>query len=64
MVTDSYLGLAQDTIGCQSNEPIDNCTTRQYRNTILKRCGCLPNFIGTENKVNTKKTNLFNLLFI
>ena len=42
LVTDSYLGLEQDVIQCQNEEPFDNCTTRQYRNTILGECGCLP----------------------
>ena len=41
-VTESYLGFDKATRGCQNEEPQDNCTTRQYRNTILEKCGCLP----------------------
>ena len=41
-VTDSYLGLDQEERGCQNEEPYDNCTTRQYHNTILEKCECLP----------------------
>ena len=55
VVTDSYLGLPQDTIRCQSNEPLDNCTTRQYRDSILGMCGCLPAVLRTENKVKLLK---------
>ena len=41
-VTDSYLGLSQDTRGCQNEEPQDRCTTRVHRETLLTQCGCLP----------------------
>ena len=41
-VTDSYLGLDQDVRGCQNDEPLHNCTTRQYLDTLLKECGCTP----------------------
>jgi len=41
-VTESYLGLKQNTIRCQDKEPYYNCTTRCYIDTILKQCGCLP----------------------
>ena len=41
-VTESYLGLDQDVRNCQNDEPYMNCTTRQYVDTILKDCGCLP----------------------
>ena len=47
-VTDSYLGLSKQ---CQNEEPLSNCTTRQYRNTMLGKCGCLPLAIRTGNKV-------------
>ena len=42
MVTESYLGLDQEERGCQNEETLDNCTSRQYHNTILEKCGCLP----------------------
>ena len=41
-VTDSYLGLDQDVKECQNEEPLQNCTTRQYIDTIFGNCGCLP----------------------
>ena len=41
-VTESYLGLEKEKRGCQNLEPIDNCTTRQYHDTIIGECGCLP----------------------
>ena len=40
--TDSYLGLGQDVRECQNEEPYYNCTTRQYIDTFLAQCGCLP----------------------
>ena len=42
MVTESYLGLDQEERGCQNEETLDNCTSRQYYDTILEKCGCLP----------------------
>ena len=42
MVTESYLGLDQEERGCQNEETLDNCTSRQYYDTILVKCGCLP----------------------
>ena len=41
-VTDSYLDLNQDVRGCQNNVDILNCTTRNYIDTHLRKCGCLP----------------------
>ena len=41
-VSESYLGLDQDVRKCQNKEPYNNCTTRQYHNTILGECGWLP----------------------
>ena len=50
-VTESYLGLDSDTKGCQNEEPLHNCTTRQYINTILRECGCLPLNLRTSEQV-------------
>ena len=50
-VTDSFLGFDKDVRGCQNKEPFSNCTTRIYRNTILKECGCLPFNIRLFDKV-------------
>ena len=49
--TESYLGLDLSIRGCQNEEPHDNCTTRQYRNTILGQCGCLPFNMRLSNEV-------------
>ena len=47
-VTESYLGLDQDVRKCQNDEPLNNCTTRQYLDTFLGKCGCLPFNIRNE----------------
>ena len=41
-VTDSFLGLDMEDKGCQNEEPIENCTTRNYIETLLHQCSCLP----------------------
>ena len=52
-VTDSYMGLDQNIRSCQNNEPLENCTTRYYIDTLLEDCGCLPlNIILSENVTN------------
>ena len=53
-VTDSYRGLDQDIKGCQDEEPILNCKTRHYIDSMLKQCGCLP-FRMMKDKVITKR---------
>ena len=50
--TESYLGLDQDTRECQNKEHHYNCTTRQYVDTILGQCGCLPLSIKLSNEVS------------
>ena len=40
--SDSYLGLDEDIRKCQNEEPLYNCTTRKYIDSILSNCGCLP----------------------
>ena len=47
-VTDSYLGLDENVIKCQKEEPLQNCTTRRYRDTLLGQCGCLPFYMNLE----------------
>ena len=42
MVTESYLGLDQNTRKCQKVQPLHNCTTRLYIDTTVQKCGCLP----------------------
>ena len=50
-VTYSFLGLDEDTKGCQNEETLHNCTTRLYIDSILKECGCLPLNIASVKKV-------------
>ena len=50
-VTSDFLGLDQDDRKCQNEEPLSNCTTRQYHHTMLKKCGCLPVNNGLLHKV-------------
>ena len=54
-VTDSYLGEDEDVIKCQNKESLHNCTTREYRDAVLKECGCLPLNIRLSNEVNFMK---------
>ena len=51
IVTDSYLGLDGNVKGCQNVEPLNNCTTRLYMDTLLRDCGCLPFNIRLSDKV-------------
>ena len=37
-VTDSFLSLDQETIGCQR----DVCATRKFKDTLSNKCKCLP----------------------
>ena len=57
MVTESYLGLDQDTRKCQNYEPFYNCTTRQYISTILDQCGCLPHNMVNATKISKVYTS-------
>ena len=50
-VTESFLGLDQEYENCQNVEPLEDCTTRQYVNTYLNMCGCLPFRMLKSNKV-------------
>ena len=50
-ITDSYLGLDREVRECQNVEPLYNCTTREYVDTLLRECGCLPFNMIISNKV-------------
>ena len=41
-VTDSFLGLDESLRGCQDRETFVDCTTRQYIETLITICDCLP----------------------
>ena len=51
VVTDSYLGIDEEVRGCQ-NEDSFVCTTRQFVNTYLSNCGCLPLNMVLSDKVH------------
>ena len=50
-VTKDFLGLDKDIISCQSQESADECKTRQYVNSLMKKCKCLPFGIRKEDQV-------------
>ena len=50
-VTNAFLDLGPDHTGCQDGDNIQNCTTKNYMDSLLKRCGCLPFSISTSDKV-------------
>ena len=41
-VNNDFLGLDQDTINCQTETTINNCTTEAYLRALLAHCSCLP----------------------
>jgi len=49
-VTDDFAGIDKDIRECQMDEPLHNCTTRQYINTLEEKCGCLPQNMIIDNK--------------
>ena len=55
-VTDSFLGLDQVVRGCQNQESLHDCSTRNHIDTYLDKCGCLPFNMKFSQKVNLLKT--------
>ena len=53
--TNSFLGLTEEDRKCQNVEPLFNCTTRQYMDTLMQECGCIPFNIRLSDEV--KKSN-------
>ena len=49
-VTESYLGLDENITGCHNEESF-MCTTKEYVDTTLKNCGCLPLNMRLSDKV-------------
>ena len=41
-VTDSFLGMSMEVKECQNEEDLQDCTTRNFRDNFLKKCGCTP----------------------
>ena len=56
--TSYYLGLDKKIRDCQFEESLHNCTTRNYLDTFLEKCGCLPFNVRLQDKV--LYCNLFN----
>ena len=50
-VTDSFLSMDQEDRKCQSNEPLLNCTAKNYMKELIKQCRCLPFNIRLSDKV-------------
>ena len=48
-VTDDFLARADKGCGI---EPRENCTTRNYLEKVVNKCGCLPLSMSLGNKVN------------
>ena len=63
-ITDSYLGLDQNVRGCQNDISFTDCTTKQYIDTLLDQCGCLPLNIRLNDKVVCKRRYFIWLAFI
>ena len=52
-----YLTLSKDIIGCQNQESQIDCKTRNYLESLIKICHCLPFNIRASNKVTPFKIN-------
>ena len=50
-VKDSFLKLSPEDINCQHKEPINICTTRQHKDSLIRNCSCLPLKMRTSNEV-------------
>ena len=62
-VTKDFLSLSLETAKYQNIESYDNCATREYIDTLLKECKCIPfNMILEENEVGNFKTSVIKFL--
>ena len=41
-VSEDFLGLPNEVIGCQNVESEEDCKTRLYMNALINQCKCLP----------------------
>ena len=41
-MTESCHGLGRHVTECQNEEDIEDCTTRQYIDSYIRQCGCIP----------------------
>ena len=60
-VKEPFFDLPPEDINCQHNEPIDNCTTRQYKDSLIRNCGCLPLKMRISNEVIVGNMNFIYL---
>ena len=42
LVTESFLGMEQETIGCSNKEDTGSCHTRRYLERLNATCHCIP----------------------
>ena len=45
-VTESFLGLKEEVRGCQNLETFEDCTTRNFLESLRKKCDCIPFALG------------------
>ena len=50
-VTDSFMGLDEDSKKCQTIETYDDCKTRLHVEHLRQKCGCLPISLRLSAKV-------------
>ena len=62
-VTDSFLTMDKEIRECQ-DESFDDCTTRNYMNTLINECQCLPFQIRLMEKVGSIITSLNSSLVV
>ena len=60
-VTEEYLGLSEDVKECQTKEPYQNCTTRQFLQNAIGKCNCIP--YGVKNLLGTNVVCIQSSLF-
>ena len=52
-VTNEFLSLDEKDIGCQNDETINDCETREYVDVLMSQCKCLPFSIRQSDEVKT-----------
>ena len=54
--------MDEDIRGCQNQLSMENCTTKQYLETLQTQCGCIPFNIKILKKVSQSKQLIFYYL--
>ena len=62
-VKESFIGLDESVRGCQTEEAIEDCKTRNYISTVLKQCECLPLSIRINTKVHSYHAKISSRYF-